>query len=344
MPLLAPPPLKRLLMTPHNNVNRTHSPQVQYVAHATNHPPQSSLIQNGILFVRDSFNEKSEILKQVYIDVHTIVVEDLTGEEANNCKKLLLVLNLATHVKTITTITIRNSPCLLFYPFFALSYKLSHLERLELHDMQFNLQSNLILPYIDYACPQLKHLSLGISMAPSHQFPIDLINGASISDKLGMLVTCTHPTIMLSNLVSLSITDCRWISSKLLFSIADCFPQLKELRFSRCSMSPAETLVGSQDARDTGVHSLSIMKLDVLELSLSLYNLKDLHALALLPPLKLILNGSALINDAGTRTLTQLLYTPLKNNLRFNGIGCEAQAKKALEELNNKHSLLLTDQ
>lgn len=342
MPLLAPPPLKRLLMSSDTRANHINTSHTQHAIQSTRHAVQSPLIQNGVLFVHNNFNAKCELLEQVYRDVHTIIIEDLTTTEIESGKKLLWILNLATYASTIKTIIIRNSANILFYPFFALSYRLLYLEDLHIHDIQFNVEASVILPYINYICPQLKCLSIGISMAPSRQFPIDLINGINAFDKLGMLSTCTTPTIMFSNLLCLKIVNCRWISSRLLFAIADCFPLLKELRFSCCSMPPSETLSGGQDARDLGICNLSIMKLDVLELSLSQYNIEDLDLLTLLPPTKLILNGSARINDAGT--VAQLLNNSLIKTLKFSSIGNEARAKETLERLSSRHNLSLVNQ
>lgn len=343
MSLLMPPPLKRLLMPSNTTRTPITNPQLQSTADPVTGPSLSPLIQDGVLLVNDKFSTKYEMSEVLCKDVHTILVEELTSNEIEGGKKILWILGSAVHADTVKKLIVRNSPHLLFYPFFALSYELQHIESLLLHDVQLNIPENLILSYIDHTFPNLRMLSLKLTKASSRQFPIDLIKGASLFHKLGMLSTCTTPAIVLSKLQLLEIDDCHWISSQLLFSIADCFPLLKELHFSHCSMPQSESLLGSQDARDTGICSLSIMKLDVLEISLSLYNIEDLDALALIPRLTLKINGNARISDVGPDTVAQLLAAPVTDHSDSDASCYAERAKESLRKLDSMHTLMLVD-
>lgn len=342
MPILTPPPLKRLLVSSRSTASSINSPQTRLTAQPENRSSPLPLIQNGVLFVRDNFSARYEVFERICRDVHTIIIEDLIGKEREHGKTLLWILNAASCASTIKKLIVRNSPSIFFYPFIALSYRLPRLEHLQLHDIQFNLPANLVLPYIDYAFSSLSSLSLGISMASSYQFPIDLITGASLSHKLGMLAACTTPAVVFSNLRALEIIDCHWISSKLLSSVADCFPLLRKLRFSRCSTPQAESLTGTQDARNMGISSLSILKLDILELSLPFYRLEDLHALETLPSLELTLNGDACVSDAGHTTVAELLSVPLTHGHELDGDDCVVRARETLKRLEGKHKLTLS--
>ncbi|EFO62730.1 Hypothetical protein GLP15_2658 [Giardia lamblia P15] len=343
MSLLMPPPLKRLLMSSDTTRTPITNSQFQSTADLTTGSSSSPLIRNGVLLVNDKFSTNYEMFEVVCKDVHTVVVEELTSNELECGKKILWILNSAVYSNTIKKLIVRASPRLLFYPFFTLSYELQHIESLLLHDVQLNIPENLILSYIDHTFPNLCKLSLKLTTASSCQFPINLIKGASLFHKLGTLSTCTTPAIIFSKLRSLEIDDCQWISSQLLFSIADCFPLLKELHFSHCSTPQSESLVGSQDARDTGVCSLSIMKLDVLEISLPLYNIEDLDALALMPRLTLMINRNARISGVGQDTVAQLLTAPVTNHNDL-GVSCYVErVKESLRKLNNAHTLMLID-